>query len=420
MLLREGFTPGAVVETLSSQFPGEVIAGNIKFLHQAGLFSNPKDTPFTTPTNPPLDTLDLQVSHKCNLGCKYCYAEGGNFGVQEKMMSCETAREIIDFFVDQTDGSQKLCVSFDGGEPLMNFPVMQDVAHYCKEQETIRDRRFHFNIGTNATIMDDEIADFFSEYNLNPQVSIDGNKSIQDLLRPYKNGKSSYQSMMDGIKMLKDRGVRIAVRITITPENLQLSETVKLLHELGVIRIAAFPASGIPGEFAFRPGDLDTLKREYDKTAQFFLDTLFETGRFVCLSNFTDNLKLLHNAKILHYACGAARTFVSADPHGDIYPCHRMVGNHQMRLGNIKNGIDRDKQRELLENHVDSKESCRSCWARYQCGGGCTVEALFTNGDIKTPYDVSCEIYKYEKELSMMIYSEITNRDKSLLEGFEE
>lgn len=408
------------MENLGSRFPKEEIAQNITSLRQMGLLSGPADTPFTPPENPPLNTLDLQVSHICNLDCKYCYAEGGNFGVKDILMSAETARKSIDFFVDRTDGSETLCVSFDGGEPLVNMPVMREVARYCKERETVLDRKFHFNIGTNATIVNDEIADFFAQYNLNPQVSIDGDKSVQDLLRPYKNGESSYQTMMEGIKMLKERGIKIAVRITITPRNLQLSETVKQLHELGVIRIAAFPATAIPGDYAFRPGDIETLKKEYDKTAQFFMDTLFETGQFVCFSNFTDNLKNLHNAKVLHYACGAARTFMSADPHGDIYPCHRMVGNIDFRLGNIRDGIDGNKQRELLENHVDTKEACRTCWARYQCGGGCTVEALFTNSDIKSPYDVSCEIYKYEKELSMMMYSRIIARDKSLLDGFEE
>jgi uncharacterized protein len=79
--------------------------------------------------------------------------------------------------------------------------------------------------------------------------------------------------------------------------------------------------------------------------------------------------------------------------------------------------MDRNKRRIFLENHVESKEKCRGCWARYLCGGGCLVEAEYAAGDIKIPYDVSCEIFKYERELSMMIYSKICSRDKSLLEG---
>jgi uncharacterized protein len=68
-----------------------------------------------------------------------------------------------------------------------------------------------------------------------------------------------------------------------------------------------------------------------------------------------------------------------------------------------------------MENHVDTKVTCRDCWAKYLCGGGCLVEAEYINHDIKTPYDVSCEIFKYERELSIMIYAKILARDKSLL-----
>jgi uncharacterized protein len=65
---------------------------------------------------------------------------------------------------------------------------------------------------------------------------------------------------------------------------------------------------------------------------------------------------------------------------------------------------------------VDIKESCQDCWAKYLCGGGCLVEADFYNSNLKTPFHVSCEIIKYEKKLSMMIYSKIHSRDASILE----
>lgn len=412
-LLQEGQPAEQITRDLGIRFPMEDIAGDLSMLEKLDLLTGKQET--FTPQASLLDTLDMQISHRCNLACRYCYAGGGNFGGQDKSMTLETAKKAIDFFIDHTDGKEKLCISFDGGEPLLNFKVIKEAAMYGKEQEKKRGRTIFFNIGTNATIVDDEIARFFSEFQFSPQISLDGAEPIQDELRPFKNGKGAYRDMMEGVAKLKEKGVRLASRITITPRNLNLKDNVQLLHHLGVIRIAAFPATGIPGDYAFRPEHLQILKEEYDKTAEFFLDTLFNKGERVCFSNFTDNLKNLHKAKVLHYGCGAARSFISVDPHEDLYPCHRLVGNEKYRLGNLQSGMDDEKRRIFMENHVDSKEKCRHCWAKYLCGGGCLVEAEYANNDIKTPYDVSCEIFKYERELSLMIYAKINTRDKSLL-----
>ncbi|MCX6583744.1 MAG: radical SAM protein [Candidatus Aminicenantes bacterium] len=413
-LLQEGQPAEQITLDMGTRFPVEEIAGDLSMLEKLGLLTAEEKTFNPTETQFP-DTLDMQISHHCNLACRYCYARGGNFGGQDKLMSLETAQKTVDYFIDHTDNKKELCINYDGGEPLINFKVIKEATLYARDKGEKKGKHIRFNIGTNATLVTDEIADFFSRLKFSPQVSLDGAEAIQDELRPYKNRKGAYQDMMEGIEKLKKKGVEFASRITITPRNLNLKDNVELLHRLGVIRIAAFPATGIPGEYAFRPQHLQTLKEEYDKTAEFFLDSLFNKGELVCFSNFTDNLRNLHNAKVLHYGCGAARSFISVDPHEDIYPCHRLVGNEKYRLGNLQSGMDDEKRRIFLDNHVASKEKCRRCWAKYLCGGGCLVEAEYVNGDIKNPYDVSCEIYKYEKELSIMIYAKILARDKSLL-----
>jgi uncharacterized protein len=417
-LLREGKTIEKIIEVLTPRFPSEEIAKNLSTLEKIGLLSNSngKEESFYPPKTHPLDTLDLQVSHRCNLNCRYCYARGGNFGKPDRLMTVETAKKAIDFFLEQSDGKKTLGIVYDGGEPLINFNVIKEATLYAREKVKGLEKAFYFGIGTNATLVTGEIAEFFAEHKISPQISLDGAQHIHDELRSFKNGKSSYRRMMAGVGIFNEKEVKLASRITITPRNLNLKDNVELLYNLGVIRIAAFPATGIPGKYALDASELNTLKEEYDKTAEFFLGTLFNTGRYVCFANFTDNLKNLHKAKILHYGCGSARKFISIDPYEEIYPCHRLVGNKKFQLGNLQRGIDYEKRRIFLENHVEGREKCRNCWAKYLCGGGCLAEADYAHGDISIPYDVSCEIFKYEKELSMMIYAKIHSRDKFLLE----
>src|SRR5207302_6525436 len=55
--------------------------------------------------------------------------------------------------------------------------------------------------------------------------------------------------------------------------------------------------------------------------------------------------------------------------------CHRAVVNAQFRLGYVHIGPSDEARSEFVANHdVDRQEPCRSCWARYLCGGGCHVE----------------------------------------------
>lgn len=416
--MMEGKSMREITGLLDSRFPPDQIINYGKKIEEMGLLGNggSDETDFEPPTDHPLDTLDLQISHRCNLDCKYCYAQGGSFGGEDRVMASETACRAIDFFLEHSDSQKTLSISFDGGEPLINFDVIRDAARYARERGETENKKIGFTVGTNATLVTEDIAEFMSQYHFSPQVSLDGNEKIQDELRPRKNGGGSYRQVLAGIDMFTRKGIKLASRITITPRNLNLKDNVEILYNLGVIRIAAFPATGIPGPYAFGPAEVAALKEELDKTAEFFLDILDNEGKFVPFANFTDNIKNLRNAQILHYGCGAARKFISVDPYGDIFPCHRLVGNRKFRLGNLRQGMKRQKRGLFLDNHVDTKEKCRQCWAKYLCGGGCLVEAEFAGGDIKTPYEASCEIFRHERELSMMLFSRIHTLDKSLID----
>lgn len=363
-------------------------------------------------------TLDLQVSHTCNLACKYCYAGGGSFGGHDRQMSKETAKQALDFFFAHANPEGTLQIGYDGGEPLSNFDVIKDSALYASEWGNRHQQRVNFTVGTNATLVTDTIAEFFSRHSFSPQISLDGDREIQNLLRPFKNGQGSFDSLMDGLDTFNRHGVSVASRITLTPWNMNLKDQVERLHNLGAIRIAAFPATGITGEYAFREEDLGVLREEYKKTADFIIEKLIEKGEAVRFANLTEALDGLHNAQIKHYGCGAGRTFYSVNPEGNLYPCHRLVGNRDFLIGTLRDGFDTEKLAAITNNHVDSRDECRSCWARYLCGGGCIAESHHSFKDISIPLKLSCEIFKYEMEMTSMIYARILAHDKTLLRKF--
>jgi uncharacterized protein len=75
--------------------------------------------------------------------------------------------------------------------------------------------------------------------------------------------------------------------------------------------------------------------------------------------------------------CGAAAGYVSLGADGGYFTCHRAVDDPRYRIGDLAGGLDQAARARFLDTrHVDRQEPCRSCWARYLCGGGCHVEVL--------------------------------------------
>jgi len=94
-------------------------------------------------------------------------------------------------------------------------------------------------------------------------------------------------------------------------------------------------------------------------------------------ANMTNAMREIHRGTHRPYPCGAGAGYLGVSADGDLAACHRFVGDEEGAMGSIANGIDRDAQnRWLASRHVHQQEPCRSCWARYLCGGGCHHEVL--------------------------------------------
>lgn len=94
--------------------------------------------------------VTLMIIQECNLRCTYCYGEGGEYQDKGKM-SLEIAKKSIDFLIANTK-NKNLLVCFLGGEPMMNFQLIQDVVTYCEEYEKKQELHFRYTITTNGTI----------------------------------------------------------------------------------------------------------------------------------------------------------------------------------------------------------------------------------------------------------------------------
>jgi uncharacterized protein len=93
--------------------------------------------------------------------------------------------------------------------------------------------------------------------------------------------------------------------------------------------------------------------------------------------NMVNALRELHRGTHRPYPCGAGAGYFGVSADGDLAACHRFVGDADGAMGSLQSGVDRARQTAwLTDRHVHAQEPCRSCWARYLCGGGCHHEVL--------------------------------------------
>jgi len=151
----------------------------------------------------PIVNMALFLTQSCNLNCIYCYEAGGGYGSGGSLDE-KTAFQTVDWLIEQSGKQKKIHLGFFGGEPLLNFPMMQAVAQYTvKKRVREINKKVNFHTTTNATLLDDEKIAFIKKYDISVLVSFDGPREIQDVQRPFADGKGSYDVAVPQIKKLK-------------------------------------------------------------------------------------------------------------------------------------------------------------------------------------------------------------------------
>jgi uncharacterized protein len=123
----------------------------------------------------------LVVTLRCNETCVYCHASRAPMSAVETDMSKETAEKAIDFILQST--SPAVTIEFQGGEPLVNFPVVQHVIEYAKEKNKAVGKTLEFTMVTNMSLMTEERLKFLLENKVQLCTSIDGPEHLHDKQR---------------------------------------------------------------------------------------------------------------------------------------------------------------------------------------------------------------------------------------------
>lgn len=356
-----------------------------------------------------IKALCLNIAHDCNLRCKYCFADEGEYRGKREIMSPEVAKKAIDFVIKHSGPRKNIEVDLFGGEPLMAFETVKQVVEYAKEVQKIHGKNIRFTMTTNATLLNDEIMKYIDENMGNIVLSIDGRKSVNDKVRVRADGSGSFDSILPKIKKMvsmRDKNKQYYVRGTFTHENLDFFEDIKFLADEGFKEISVEPVV-LPKEhpLALKEEDLPVIFKQYDKLYEDMLERR-KSGKEFKFYHFNIDLKGGPCIYKRISGCGAGHEYVAITPSGDVYPCHQFVGNEKFKMGNIfEDDLDMSISEKFKNAHIYNKEECKKCWARYFCSGGCQANNYNFNGDILKPYHLGCDMQKKRIECAVALKS---------------
>ena len=361
-----------------------------------------------------LKAICLHVAHGCNMDCEYCFAGKGEYSGKSGIMSLEVGKRALDYLVENSGSRRHLEVDFFGGEPLINWDVCKELVKYGRELEKKHDKIFNFTLTTNGVLIDDDVIDFTNREMGNVVLSMDGRRETHDRMRHSKSGGGTYDSIMDNFRALVDsrteegaerRSKEYYMRGTYTAYNKDFSRDVIAMADLGFRETSIEPVVSDPDvPYALHEEDLPQLFEEYEKLA---LEMLEREKRGEGFNFYHYTVDLTGGPCIYKRVsgCGVSTEYLAVTPTGDLYPCHQFVGDDEMIVGNIYEGITHPETVDIFRgnNNLYTRDECRNCWAKLYCAGGCAANNYHSNGDINKVYKFGCELQRKRIECAIML-----------------
>lgn len=345
-----------------------------------------------------IEFLELIMSEACNLRCTYCIhfnnlETSNRISNPTKFMNFTTAKQTVDGFmaIRRQNHKNTAYINFGGGEPLLAWPVIEQVLQYCDESYG-HEFQLRYTINTNCTLITREIAEKLKKHKVEIAASLDGLKQANDLVRITKNGKGSFDQIMKGFEILESVGYPLdGFAVTVNERNLpEINEALidwAVAHNMKEVRI-----------------DIDMVDI-VDVSLEDIVNKLMQIRRYAKRFNVdvpgfwsraTENLNFATLEENVAF-CGAVRgNSMCVSPSGKIYGCG--YSNTQLgelvQIGNLS--APGGNYHKFVERHLTGNmDMCRGCMIEGQCAGGCNITIEYaTSTNTMSKIDRMCDFYR--------------------------
>src|ERR1700730_12537832 len=136
------------------------------------------------------------VTLRCEHSCPYCQVSRRSVDRERFDMSEETAMRAVR--VALSASAPMIKIEFQGGEPLLNFPLIQHIVETAR-RDAPAGKTLEFVIASNLALLDDDVLDFCRENSVLLSTSLDGPADLHNRNRP-RPGSNSHQLATEGIR----------------------------------------------------------------------------------------------------------------------------------------------------------------------------------------------------------------------------
>lgn len=362
---------------------------NIKFkLIQKGFASVPNSNEIQTEFKEDFDlprSFLIELTKKCNLHCKYCFKDF-DLAKNSQDISYSELEFICQYILNYCKkyNIKSIFIQGWGGEPLLCLDKLIYIKNFFKNSSVEAD----IIIQTNATLLNMDTAKILKENQIGVSISIDGFESIQNLQRPYLDGRKSFDDVMQGIKNLNKVSHKFGVISIVTKESLPHIEQIIdfLANDLNAHSIklnTMHDNKHADNSISVSDFEIDLF---VDKVLNKIVD-LNEKGVDITESNILFKLKnlliRLSGSICKSVGCKGGKQLVSFDRNGNVYPCE-LTDHEDVIMGNIHD--EEDLPTLLKNNYSTSKyfndkkiEECDNCPYYCFCKGGCSAAVKYNN-----------------------------------------
>ena len=342
-------------------------------------------------------SINLNVAQTCNMKCIYCYGDEGTYG-NESLMTFETAKKTLDFYSENNYIVISIC--FFGGEPLMNFDLIQKIVNYVETKKI----NAKFSIITNGTLITEKIAKFFKEKNISVMLSMDStDEKLNSKLRQTKNGEDINKLFKKNLEILKKNKINYSIRGTLTKFNAKKNILENMNYHYGS-SIYSFKQISDKNKEELIPSN-----EIFENIIEDFIeDFLLNKDIKKMPESINAVIKVLKEKKQKKLYCSAGSSMITISSNGDIHMCHRMAGTDIFKIGNIYN-ISNNEYIKVIESKIKKylnydnylEAECNKCWIRNFCFGGCFQEQEASKNFNKKNKKTFCDKYKISLRLTV-------------------
>ncbi|MBF0543338.1 MAG: radical SAM protein [Candidatus Riflebacteria bacterium] len=344
-----------------------------------------------------IKNIVMLVDNRCNYRCDYCQIEENmNESQMSHSMTLDTAEKALDLFEANIKPDDKKTVSITGGEPLMNIPAVKYIL-----ERVMKIKGSRVIIFTNGSLVTKELADFFARTKALMLVSLDGPAEVHNKFRVFKNGTGTFESSLEGYKLLRDAGCKTGISAVTGVHNIEkIDEVIDYFVNLGI--------SSLGLNFGHHLLEKDnhtaiTMEQYADFLIKVYL-SFRERGIFV--ENISRFIEPFTQQVPRYNECQAQGRGFCIDSRGKIGVCKSLLVSDKISKAADEVNRDISKETEFIKwarRSPFTMEECNKCSAIGVCGGGCTYDAFAANaGNIEKIDKRLCDFSK--KILEFLIW----------------